>query len=286
MRMISRLALAASLLLAPFGASAGQIPSYPSAASVDGTEKVLVDKGGTTSTITPAQQSAYTTANGPVATTSSKGLMRQLSGLQTDCLRGDGSSSTCPSGSGAASLHGGYGTGGRWWRMGRFASTTLSPLVNTLVLAPLVVESPTTINAIAARVTTAAASTNIAFAIYNNNSTTGRPSTKILDVPVAVDASTTGFKTLAFTAAQSFPSGVYWVASVANGTPAITAIATGDVNAGAIVGIDSNSVDLLYVSHAYNCGALTYGAAFPADLSGTTCNTSSPAAPLVSFRVP
>lgn len=157
------------------------------------------------------------------------------------------------------------------------AATTLAPTINNLRASPFVITKTTTIDQMAINVTAAGASSNIRVGIYADDGNM-YPGALIVDAGSASTAST-GVKTYSTNLPVTLNSGLYWLASVGNGTaPTIRAIAATGVIP--VLGLDST------LGTAWGTGwqvAFTF-AALPATFtaSGTVQSGGQPG---VFFRV-
>jgi hypothetical protein len=107
-------------------------------------------------------------------------------------------------------------------------TSTTAPATGNARGYPITLTGSGTADRIGIEVTTAAASSTVRLAIYNHDSSTGLPSTPLLDAGT-VDSSTTGYKEI--TISQAVSAGTYWLMALSlNGTPTLRSINTAAVS--------------------------------------------------------
>lgn len=171
----------------------------------------------------------------------------------------------------AAPRHPGYRSNARY-RFGNFGTAAVAQNANNLCFVPMIVESTVTLTGADLSVTVVdGTNTGVLVGIYNNNSTTFKPGTRIANATATLNASVLSATTtryVAFASPVTLTPGLYWRAIMCQGAPTCISIAASDNLSAALLGTDSATAP----HTAYNCWlATSYGYAngLPADASSS-----------------
>lgn len=205
-------------------------------------------------------------------------------GNALDASQLDGNQEIATLSTGGTGLH----ISGRWYAaetLGRQTAAASTLTLNRLYLMPFHVQKNGSYTGLSVMGGTAAATMIMRLGIYNNDATTGLPSTLL------VDAGTTGAMSTAtsqyiVTISQTLEAGTYWLAAAiqtSNNASCITAVAPGTLSGGMwYMGYAAGYQATMPNPDIYATAAVS--GALPASLVGGISYDSATRAPIVHIR--
>ncbi len=179
--------------------------------------------------------------------------------------------------------HPGY-VSGNWYAIKRgTAATNVAQVADVLCAMPIFIAKRTTLSSLGVRVGTGAASTNVKLGIYAN--TGGRPGALIAQGTGAASCATSSTDAVVtFSSNPVLDVGIYWLASIFNGTPSIQSCSSNDQVIPSLIGSSTLSIVVAGSGMVVAVtGVATYAGGFP-DPFGTPTDRAAATA-LVAYKI-